>query len=327
MPLSALMFDADGRDTTLNPATPLPRPGERQLLWLDVQGEGGESLAKLLDRLNVGGEPIDPEMRAALLPSPGGPAVHHHDRFVALCVQGLERETHRYRTASVHIAAGGNVLVTAHEGPVTFLAAFRKQLEADTALGGLDASAFLAVLLGHHIEGFAAQLAPLEDAVDRLDERILADAQDGRRHLESLVALRRRISDLRRLLGAHRTVYAALAGPDFVMSLDQRSEALLTRLQQQFEHAQEAVALTREQVLASFDLLMSSTGQRTNEVMRVLTVVTVTLGIIAAVAGLMGMNFQADIFKAGNTGFRDVMVGSFALIVAVMALGRWQRWL
>jgi len=45
------------------------------------------------------------------------------------------------------------------------------------------------------------------------------------------------------------------------------------------------------------------------------------------VAGLMGMNFQADIFKAGNTGFRDVLLGSGALIVLVVALGRWGGWL
>ena len=97
---------------------------------------------------------------------------------------------------------------------------------------------------------------------------------------------------------------------------------LLSELFGVYEHTAEAVGHARELVLGSFDLYMTSTGQRTNDIMRVLTVATVALGIVAAVAGLMGMNFQADIFKTGNTGFRDVLIFSAALTGSIVAVGR-----
>jgi Mg2+ and Co2+ transporter CorA len=322
MPSTALLFDAEGHDSPFDLAGGLPTPAAHQLLWVDIQAGPDESLPELLGRL-----PLDDSTRAWLLDGNEHPVLHRFDQAVQLRVNALEKGQHHYRAAPVRIVAGQNVVFTAHEGEITFLDAFRGLLEADTQLGQLDSAAFLAVVLTHHVEGYYHQLSPIEDNVDRLDEHILAEPGEGRRHLETLVGLRRRVSELRRLLAAHRLVYVALASPDFGVYENDQPEVRLTRLLHQFERTQEAVGHTRETVLGSFDLLMSSTGQRTNEVMRVLTVVTVTLGIVAAVAGIMGMNFQADIFKAGNSGFEGVLLFSAAVIVAVIAVGRRFRWL
>ncbi|GHF46626.1 Mg2+ and Co2+ transporter CorA [Deinococcus metalli] len=322
MPVTALLFDAEGQDSSIDLNRGLPQVQPHQLLWVDVQAEGDGALPRLLERL-----PLDEPTRAWLLDTSDTPALHRLDHAVQLRVSALEKAEHHYRTVPVRFVAGQNIVFTAHEGRVSFLEAFRALLEADTQLGQLDAAAFLAVVLTHHVEGYYRQLSPIEDNVDRLDEHILAESRQGRRHLAILVGLRRRVSELRRLLSTHRLVYLALASPDFAVYRDDEPEERLARLFQHFERTQEAIGHTRETVLGSFDLLMSSTGQRTNEVMRVLTVVTVTLGIVAAVAGLMGMNFQADVFKAGNSGFRDVLIGSLALIAAVIGVGRWAGWL
>lgn len=322
MPLTALLFDAEGQDSQIDLNAGLPEMRPHQLLWVDLQADDAEPLDTLL-----AGLPLDDHTRAWLLDAAAHPLLHRFDHAVQLRVNALEKDQHHYRAVPVRFVAGRNVVYTAHEGPVAFLDAFRALLEADTQLGQLDAAAFLAVVLVHHVEGYYHQLSPIEDNVDRLDEHILSEARQGRRHLEILVGLRRRVSELRRMLAAHRLVYVALASPDFAVYENDEPEVRLTRLLHQFERTQEAVSHTRETVLGSFDLLMSSTGQRTNDTMRILTVVTVTLGIIAAVAGVMGMNFQADVFKAGNSGFRDVLLFSGGLIVAVIGVGRWIGWL
>ncbi|ALW87554.1 magnesium transporter CorA family protein [Deinococcus actinosclerus] len=325
MPTRILLFDAAGQDCAVEPgALPgtLTRLGPHQLLWVDVQADAAEDRREQLAALD-----LDAPTRAWLDTTDPHPALHRHEQAVHLRVNSLEKGAHHYHASPVAFVAGRNVVYTAHDGPARFLDSFRGRLEGDTNLGQLDAAAFLAVVLAHHVEGFVQPLSPIEDNIDRLDELILQEPRHGRRHLETLVGLRRRVSELRRLLTAHRPVYVALASPDFTVFDHDEPEVRLEKLLRAFEHTQEAVSHTREAVLGTFDLLMSSTGQRTNEVMRVLTVVTVTLGIVAAVAGLMGMNFQADIFKAGNTGFRDVLLGSGLLIVLIVALGRWRGWL
>ncbi|MFC4455354.1 CorA family divalent cation transporter [Deinococcus sonorensis] len=160
-----------------------------------------------------------------------------------------------------------------------------------------------------------------------MDEQILRDAA-SRQQLAVLVKLRHRVSELRRLLSVHRRVYQGLAAPGFRVFEGDEPEALLQRLFERYEHTLEAVGSVRELLLGSFDLYMTSTSQRTNDTMRVLTVVTVTLGIVAAVAGVLGVNFQGvDVFRLGNRGFHDMLITIGLLVGVVLLIGRWLKWL
>ncbi|WP_424952783.1 hypothetical protein [Deinococcus sp.] len=70
---------------------------------------------------------------------------------------------------------------------------------------------------------------------------------------------------------------------------------------------------------------MTVTGRTTNDAVQLLTIVTVSLGIVGA-AGMMGTNFTVDFFKAGVKGFIWMLLGMAALIALVL-LTRRRRWL
>lgn len=297
MPLTAVLFDAEGHDAPVTLDAGLPTLTEHQLLWVDLEGTDADPVDALQAPLR-----LDDQTRSWLVRQDTPPSLHRLDDSVHLSVDALAPKAADWHP--LRLVAGQNLVLTAHEGPVAFLEAFRSQLESDTQLGQLDAASFLAVLLTQHVEAFVQQLSPVEARIDQLDEQILSDPSTSRDQLKTLATLRHQVSELRRRVDAHRPVYVALASPDFAVFQDDEPEVRLTRLLDQFQQAQEAVSRTRESVLGSFDLLMGATGQQTNDVMRTLTVITVTLGIVAAVAGLMGMNFKADVFNAGNTGFQ-----------------------
>ena len=53
-------------------------------------------------------------------------------------------------------------------------------------------------------------------------------------------------------------------------------------------------------LLGSFDILMSRTGQRTNDVMKVLTIASVVILPSTLIAGVLGMNFHPPFFDSPN---------------------------
>ena len=61
--------------------------------------------------------------------------------------------------------------------------------------------------------------------------------------------------------------------------------------------------------------------------MRVLTFVTVLLGTLAVVAGVLGMNFKAPLFDSGANGFWISLaaMGTFAIVSLVIA--RLMKWM
>ena len=71
---------------------------------------------------------------------------------------------------------------------------------------------------------------------------------------------------------------------------------------------------------------MTQTAQRTNDVMRVLTIVNVILLPAVVLAGIMGMNFKVAFFENTNL-FWIVIVAMVVIAAGSLALARWRRWL
>jgi magnesium transporter len=94
-----------------------------------------------------------------------------------------------------------------------------------------------------------------------------------------------------------------------------------------FEGAIGAVEDSREALLGSFDVFMSRTAQRTNEVMKVLTLTTVLLLPGSMIAGLLGMNVIVPLNKDDPVSFWIVVVAIAVLAIAIIAVARARRWL
>jgi Mg2+ and Co2+ transporter CorA len=73
----------------------------------------------------------------------------------------------------------------------------------------------------------------------------------------------------------------------------ERFQSLFARFESTLQEARDA----REAIVGSFDVLIARGGHRTNETMKVLTLVSVILLPGALIAGVMGMNFRVGLFR------------------------------
>jgi magnesium transporter len=78
--------------------------------------------------------------------------------------------------------------------------------------------------------------------------------------------------------------------------------------------------------VARSDLLVARTGQRTNDIMKVLTLVTVILLPATVLAGIMGMNFQVGIFDLVWM-FWAVLAAMLGIAVLVLSVARSRGWI
>ena len=104
------------------------------------------------------------------------------------------------------------------------------------------------------------------------------------------MGLRGELGRLRRRLSPHRQVFVTLAHPSFDVISGSSAAAEFEVLADRLEVALQTIDSTREMIFGSFDVLMSRTAQRTNDIMRVLTIVSVSLLPMTVIAGVLGMN-------------------------------------
>ncbi len=224
----------------------------------------------------------------------------------------------------LHILIGQDWALTWHPEPIAFLDEHHERIQDQREVGSLTPVLLLVAMLDWHLDTFYAAADRLEQEVDELDEVALRGEEKN--VLERLVDMRRRIARVRRLLNLHRDMYSELGRPDFKPDIDGREAEALASLIHRLERATDAVANAREMLIGTFDVHMTSTAQRTNDIMRLLTWVSVTLLPAAVLAGVMGMNFHVGLFDNPNMFW--VVVGLMVLLaLTTLILARRRDWL
>jgi magnesium transporter len=282
--LSAFLYDADGEDADVDPEkVDLEGLEEDDLLWIDADTSREASFERVaalipLEREELESLPADrPFVRDA------------GDVFELGVVLLPDREDAEHESQSLVCVVGRNWFVSLRHGSVRSLDEFARHLRGDSALGRLDAPSFLAQVLEWVLNAYFDRLNELQQEIDAIEEDILG-GHPGDETVRRLVALRGELGRLRRRLSPHRQVFVTLAHPSFDVISGSSAAAEFEVLADRLEVALLTVDSTREMIFGSFDVLMSRTAQRTNDIMRVLTIVSVSLLPMTVIAGVLGMN-------------------------------------
>ena len=134
------------------------------------------------------------------------------------------------------------------------------------------------------------------------------------------------VGKLQRGLSPHREVVVALIHPELDLLSTKISADRFAALESRVAQALDAARDTRESIFGSFDLLVAQIGQRTNEIVKVLTLATVVLLPAAPLAGIMGQNLKVGFFDLAWM-FWAVIAAMFGIAVLVLSLARSRRWI
>lgn len=317
MPIETRLFDAPGEDRVVELEDhPLARIGGDEILWVDVQAPDEADLERLAAAYDWQSETLPdltrhPE-RARLRLYPG---------YVHLTVVSVVCED-ELRLEGIDLLVGQDFVVTIHAADVPALASLGEEHRGDSRLGKLSAAQFMAILVDRVLTDYLGCIEEVEREIDRLDDLAMRAASNEL--LGPIIRLRRRIGAIRRALAPHEAAFATLARPDFELheELGQPWPGLVDRLHQTMVATENA----RDLLLGSFDVLMARTGQRSNQAIQTLTVLSAILLPASLLAGIMGMNFDLPFFDAPG-GFAIVIGVMVGVALAILAVARAKRWI
>jgi Mg2+ and Co2+ transporter CorA len=320
MALQALLYSADGKDRSLTRLDGLhPETlGPRQLLWVDVCDPTPAEIAAVAARLDCESRlfSLDTDRRDR-------PSLANFGQLFRVTAAAVELEASQSAIELGHLTlvAGPNVVVTVHDRALPFLDELREREQGESAIGALSAESFVASLLDRLLDSYFRAVEVLVHDVDRVEVALLGK-RAAPQFLGRLVAVRKRLAELRRLLKVHRDIFYGMARPDFMATERPEARPHFEALDRRYERAEDEVESARDLVIGSFELLSTRAAQTMNETMQTLTFVTVLMGVLALISGVMGMNFQMAFFDTGASGFYTVV----AIMAALSGVGTWLAW-
>ena len=320
--LTVFLFDEQESERVEDWQAALGQLGEDELLWLALRDPTEEEVAALQEALELGDETAK-----RLLEQPSRASLADAGKRMNVTLYAADVDEGEPILAPIECALGPNWIVTAHPEKVEVLEEFRERAEGGGPVGALDAPSFLAAIFESILASYFRAFEAVESALEELDTRVLSSTpKDVSGELARLVEIRRSIGTLRRALSPHREIVAALAHPELDALSTEDSAKKFAALESRLTQALDAAREMKESTFGSFDLLVTRIGQRTNDVMKVLTLVTVILLPSTVLAGIMGMNFKVGLFDL-EWMFWTVLAAMLGIAVLVLSVARSRRWI
>ena len=290
--------------------------------WIDVEGER-EAAERLLGDLKF--HPLAIEDTFTLLHQP---RVEEYDDDLFVIVRGIDFNDAdplaHLETLKLAVFLRSNLLITVHRAPLRSVSTVRQRLEESRkALPG-----GVAQILWSICDEIVDLYFPVLDGIGLEIENLEAEVLDstGREQLEKILELRRKLGVLRRIMLPHRAVFNHLSNSrdklfDATASLNFRDtlDNVLRLI--------DAIDQQRDQLANVKDTYLSVVSQRTNEIMKVLTLFSAIMLPLTFIAGVYGMNFEHMPELHSRSGYFIVLGVMVVVAVGMVVLFRRKKWI
>lgn len=321
--VEAVLYDASGSDEVVELDSIKPSSlKEKQLLWVNVLSRDPETIADVLERFSI------KDLKAHSLENESHrPHLENYDDHYRFCIDSVKvSENETPERQQIDLVVGKNIVITIHKDRVDYFDEFRDREKGETRFGDLNAESFVATLLDMHLVTYYRALESIEKRIDRLDAKVLKTEIHTDQFLSEISSLRKDIARLRRWLLPHRDIFYAFTRPDFQQIAESGAATHYELLNQHFDSAVDAIEHSRETVLGSFDLYATKSAQMMNTFIQRLTFLTLVIGAMGVIAGVMGMNFKEDLFDAPQ-GFWATVVGMAVTAIALTIFAKLRNWI
>jgi magnesium transporter len=295
------------------------------LLWVDIfadagRHEGEQLLAGVFDFHPL---TIDDCYNTLIDP----PKVDDYGRYLFMIIHSVRYEAERQRllTAELDLYVGANYVVTLHKTPLQSVAEIRRRAENHSLVMDHGAPFLAHAIFDVVVDEFHPVVEALDDQVSEVQELVLE--QPDRNVLQTVLQLKRNGQRLKRSILPQRDVANRFARGEYGRLIGGESLFYFRDIYDHTVRIEEMIDSVRDLSDGALNTYLSSVNNRTNEVMKTLTIVAVIFLPLTLVASIYGTNFEETFPDYGwAPGFYG-MVGSFIVIViALVAWFRFRRW-
>ena len=256
-------------------------------MWVDIGDPRQEDLEPLLET-RFGFHELAAEDALSAKTLPKYDRFKNYDFFIFRAVD-VNLSKHGSQTYKLAAFLSGDFLFTVHSERMTAVDHVMERLPSDKRILSNGTDFLLYNIVDDMVDGHFPLLEKLEECIDNLQDDIFRDARPA--HLDELLHLKRDANILRRVSLPQRELLNQISRGDAQFIQPQH----LIYFRDVYDHMfriSETIDVERDLMAGTMDAYLSVVANRTNDIMKVLTILSVVLLPITAIAGIYGMNFD-----------------------------------
>jgi magnesium transporter len=294
-------------------------------VWVDVQAPDGDQAsveALFRDVFHFHPLAIDDALTETHVPK-----LDDWGQYLYVVIHALDfdKATDEMRLHEVDIFLGPNYLVSYHSDPVTALDQLRKNLERDSERLKQGADHILYYVLDMIVADYLGVIEHLDELIDDAQDEVFD--RPTPRTLQRIFWVKRAAMRIHRLIAPQREVLNRLARDPYAM-IDEADRVYFRDVYDHLVRLHDITESLRDLIASALDTYLSAISNRTNEIMKVLTVVSIMFLPMTFLAGFFGMNFFGEPLML-KTHLPEGLIFSFTCLVMVgtpVAMGLWMKY-
>jgi magnesium transporter len=255
------------------------------------------------------------------------PKAEEYNGYLYVVLHGIDFRAaeHGFATHDTDFFLGPNYLVTVHDGTSRSIGELRDHCPRNTKILGEGPVALFHRIVDSMVEHYRPEVEKLDDRLNELEKEVFENPRPAL--VRDILDEKRDVSSLRRVIIPQRDVMGRLARRDFSQISVEMSFRFRDIYDQIVRIADDGM-IFQDRITGILDAHLSHVSNRLNEVMKVLTVVSVLFMPLTLLAGLWGMNVPLPRFPGGDAEqFWWICGISIVVIVVMLALFRRKRWI
>ncbi len=297
-------------------------PASGALLWVDLAAPSIPESLILSDTFAFHPLSVEDAMSARQYPK-----IEAYDGYLYVVLHGIDFQNRErcFATHDIDFFLGPNYLVTVHDGASRSLSELREHVPRNPKLMSEGPVALFHRAVDALVDRYRPELEKLEDRIDRLEEAVFSRPSSDlvRRILQD----KHDVTGLRRIVQPQRDVVARLARRDFV----DISTEMSFRFRDVYDHLvriSDDALMFQDRITSILEAHLSNVSNRLNEIMKVLTIVSVVFLPMMLITGIYGMNLPLPHFPGGDAmQFWWICGICAAIAVSMLAYFRIRRWM
>ncbi len=256
------------------------------------------------------------------------PKIEAYDGYLYAILHGIDfrpGDKQRFGSHDVDFFIGPHYLVTVHDGHSRSITDTQDNVARNHKIMPEGPVALFHRIVDAMVDHYRPEVDKLEDRIDELEKAVFERPKPDL--IRQILAEKREVSVLRRILTPQRDVIGRLARRDFVdISTD-----ISFRFRDVYDHIvrlADDAAMFQDRITGILDAHLTNVSNRLNEVMKVLTVMSTIVLPLTLVAGLWGMNVHLPRFPGGDASqFWWICALSTGIVAVMLGYFRSRRWL
>jgi magnesium transporter len=254
------------------------------------------------------------------------PKIEDYEDYLFMVMHAVDfNRQEQFTTSELDFFLGKEFLVTHHTVPFRTIDMMAERLQKNVGVMPKAMDRLMHLLLNAMVDNYQPVLRELTGEIEELEESIFSDGSGGA-VMKEFLKVKKELGHLRSIVKPQIEVMSRIASGEFKII---RSHLLpyFRDVYSNLRQIDEAAVSYNDRLLLSLDVFLNKASNQTNDIIKVLTLLTALTTPLMIVGTWYGMNFEHMPELSQPYAYEWVIAGTVVSTVALMAYLKWKKYI